>query len=58
MGYNKTKRKRINKNTGLPVRSQLDMMAMYLSLGYSKYQAYQKLKMSNIRSECRLQFAQ
>ena len=54
----KTKRKRINKNTGIPVRSQLDMMIMYLSLGYSKYQAYQKLKMSNIRNECRLQFAQ
>lgn len=58
MGYNKTKRKRINKTTGLPVRTQLDMMSMYLSLGYSKVQAYQKLKMSNIRSEVRLQFAQ
>ena len=58
MGYKKTKRKRINKTTGIPVRSQLDMMAMYLSLGYNKVQAYQKLKMSNIRSESRLQFAQ
>ena len=54
----KKQRKRINKTTGLPVRSQLDMMTMYLSLGYSKYQSYQKLKMSNIRSESRLQFAQ
>lgn len=54
----KKQRKRINKNTGIPVRSQLDMMAMYLSLGYNKVQAYQKLKMSNIRSESRLQFAQ
>ena len=27
----KKQRKRINRNTGLPVRSQLDMMAMYLS---------------------------
>lgn len=58
MGYKKTQRKRINRNTGTPVRSQLDMITMYLSLGYSKYQAYQKLKMSNIRSESRLQFAQ
>ena len=57
MGYKKTQRKRINKDTWLPVRSQLDMMAMYLSLGYSKYQAYQKIKLSNIRSEARLQFA-
>ena len=58
MGYRKTQRKRININTGTPVRSQLDMINMYLSLGYNKYQAYQKLKMSNIRSESRLQFAQ
>tara|TARA_R110000851_G_scaffold196422_1_gene347312 strand:+ start:60 stop:227 length:168 start_codon:yes stop_codon:yes gene_type:complete len=53
----KKQRKRINKDTGIPVRSQLDMMAMYLSLGYTKSQSYTKLKLSNIRSASRLQFA-
>lgn len=54
----KLQRKRINKNTGIPVRSQLDMMTMYLSLGYTKKQSWDKLKMSNCRSASRLQFAQ
>lgn len=53
----KLQRKRINKTTGLPVRTQLDMLGMYLSLGYTRKQAHSKLKMSNIRSESRLQFA-
>lgn len=53
----KTQRKRINKDTGIPVRSQLEMMAMYLSLGYTKKESWVKLKMSNCRSAGRLQFA-
>ena len=32
----KLQRKRINRSTGLPVRTQLDMLGMYLSLGYNK----------------------
>ncbi len=53
----KAQRKRINRVTKLPIRTQLDTLNMYLSLGYTKSQAYDKIKMSNYRSEARLQFA-
>jgi hypothetical protein len=52
----KLQRKRINKTTGLPVRDTRDTMKIYLELGYSKYQAFKKIKMAQCRSEARLQF--